>query len=36
MRWTTAVVRGPARNPLKTFRVTVEGEVGRVDAWVLV
>ena len=33
---TGAVVRGPARDPLKTYRVTVEGEVGRVDAWVLV
>jgi uncharacterized protein YbjT (DUF2867 family)/nitrite reductase/ring-hydroxylating ferredoxin subunit len=32
---TGAVVRGPARDPLKTYRVTVEGEVGRVDAWVL-
>jgi uncharacterized protein YbjT (DUF2867 family)/nitrite reductase/ring-hydroxylating ferredoxin subunit len=33
---TGAVLRGPARDPLKTFRVTVEGEIGRVDAWVLV
>jgi uncharacterized protein YbjT (DUF2867 family)/nitrite reductase/ring-hydroxylating ferredoxin subunit len=33
---TGAVLRGPARDPLKTYRVTVEGEVGRVDAWVLV
>jgi uncharacterized protein YbjT (DUF2867 family)/nitrite reductase/ring-hydroxylating ferredoxin subunit len=30
------VLRGPARDPLKTYRVTVEGEVGRVEAWVLV
>jgi nitrite reductase/ring-hydroxylating ferredoxin subunit len=33
---TGVVVRGPARDPLKTYRVTVEGEVGRVEAWVLV
>jgi nitrite reductase/ring-hydroxylating ferredoxin subunit/uncharacterized protein YbjT (DUF2867 family) len=33
---TGAVQRGPARDPLKTYRVTVEGEVGRVEAWVLV
>jgi uncharacterized protein YbjT (DUF2867 family)/nitrite reductase/ring-hydroxylating ferredoxin subunit len=33
---TGAVLRGPARDPLKTYRVTVEGEIGRVDAWVLV
>ena len=33
---TGTAVRGPARDPLKTYRVTVEGEVGRVDAWVLV
>ena len=33
---TGEVLRGPARDPLKTYRVTVEGEVGRVDAWVLV
>ena len=29
--WTGAVLRGPAKDPLKTYRVTVEGEVGRVD-----
>ncbi|HZO28660.1 MAG TPA: Rieske 2Fe-2S domain-containing protein [Chloroflexota bacterium] len=33
---TGAVLRGPARDPLTTYRVTVEGEVGRVEAWVLV
>jgi uncharacterized protein YbjT (DUF2867 family)/nitrite reductase/ring-hydroxylating ferredoxin subunit len=33
---TGEVVRGPARDPLKTYRVTVEGEIGRVDVWVLV
>ena len=30
--WTGAVLRGPAREPLKTFRVIVDGDVGRVDA----
>ena len=29
--WTGAVLRGPARDPLKTYSVTVEGDVGRVD-----
>jgi len=29
--WTGAVLRGPARDPLKTYRVTVDGEVGRVE-----
>jgi uncharacterized protein YbjT (DUF2867 family)/nitrite reductase/ring-hydroxylating ferredoxin subunit len=29
--WTGAVLRGPARDPLKTYRVTVDGEVGHVD-----
>jgi uncharacterized protein YbjT (DUF2867 family)/nitrite reductase/ring-hydroxylating ferredoxin subunit len=29
--WTGAVLRGPAKEPLETYRVTVEGEVGRVD-----
>jgi uncharacterized protein YbjT (DUF2867 family)/nitrite reductase/ring-hydroxylating ferredoxin subunit len=29
--WTGAVLRGPATEPLKTYRVTIEGEVGRVD-----
>jgi len=29
--WTGAVLRGPAMEPLETYRVTVDGEVGRVD-----
>jgi nitrite reductase/ring-hydroxylating ferredoxin subunit len=29
--WTGAVLRGPARVPLKTYGVTVEGDIGRVD-----
>jgi uncharacterized protein YbjT (DUF2867 family)/nitrite reductase/ring-hydroxylating ferredoxin subunit len=29
--WTGAVLRGPAKDPLKTYRVIVDGEVGRVD-----
>ena len=29
--WTGAVLRSPAKDPLKTYRVTVDGEVGRVD-----
>ena len=29
---TGAVLRGPATDPLKTYTVTVEGEVGRIDA----
>jgi len=29
--WTGAVLRGPAKDPLKTYRVTVDGEVGRVE-----
>jgi nitrite reductase/ring-hydroxylating ferredoxin subunit len=29
---TGAVLRGPATDPLKTYRVTVEGEIGRVEA----
>ena len=33
---TGAVLHGPARDPLTSARVTVDGEVGRVDAWVLV
>ena len=28
---TGAVLRGPARDPLKTYPVTIEGDVGRVD-----
>ena len=31
---TGAVLRGPARDPLKTYQVTVEGEIGRIDAGV--
>ena len=30
--WTGAVLRGPAKDPLKTYRVTVDGEIGRVAA----
>jgi nitrite reductase/ring-hydroxylating ferredoxin subunit len=29
---TGAVLRRPATDPLKTYRVTVEGEIGRVEA----
>jgi nitrite reductase/ring-hydroxylating ferredoxin subunit len=29
--WTGAVLRGPATEPLKTYRVVVEGDIGRVD-----
>ncbi|HTK29261.1 MAG TPA: Rieske 2Fe-2S domain-containing protein [Vicinamibacterales bacterium] len=29
--WTGAVLRGPATDPLQTYRVSVDGEVGRVD-----
>jgi 3-phenylpropionate/trans-cinnamate dioxygenase ferredoxin component len=29
---TGAVMRGPAQEPLETYRVTVEGDIGRVDA----
>ena len=29
---TGAVLRGPAKDPLKTYRVIVDGEVGRVEA----
>jgi uncharacterized protein YbjT (DUF2867 family)/nitrite reductase/ring-hydroxylating ferredoxin subunit len=29
--WTGAVLRGPAKDPLKTYRVTVDGDIGRVD-----
>jgi nitrite reductase/ring-hydroxylating ferredoxin subunit len=28
---TGAVVRGPAKDPIKTFPVTVDGDIGRVD-----
>jgi nitrite reductase/ring-hydroxylating ferredoxin subunit len=29
---TGAVLRGPAQEPLETYRVTLEGDIGRVDA----
>jgi nitrite reductase/ring-hydroxylating ferredoxin subunit len=29
---TGAVLRGPAKDPLKTYRVIVDGEIGRVEA----
>jgi Predicted nucleoside-diphosphate-sugar epimerases len=29
--WTGAVLRGPATDPLKTYRVTVDGDIGRVE-----
>ncbi len=29
---TGAVLRGPARDPLKTYRVIVDGEIGRIEA----
>src|SRR5262245_47783635 len=29
--WTGAVLRGPAKDPLKTYRVTIDGEIGRVE-----
>jgi nitrite reductase/ring-hydroxylating ferredoxin subunit len=29
--WTGAVLRGPAIEPLKTYRLTIDGEVGRID-----
>ena len=29
--WTGAVLRGPAVDPLKTYRVIVEGEIGRLE-----
>jgi nitrite reductase/ring-hydroxylating ferredoxin subunit len=28
---TGAVLSGPAKDPLKTYRVVVEGEIGRVE-----
>ena len=28
---TGAVLQGPAKDPLKTYRVTVDGDVGRVE-----
>jgi nitrite reductase/ring-hydroxylating ferredoxin subunit len=29
---TGAVLRGPAKDPLRTFAVTVDGDIGRVEA----
>jgi len=29
--WSGAVLRGPAKDPLKTYAVTIDGDVGRVD-----
>lgn len=29
--WTGAVLRGPANDPLKTYRVTVDGDIGRIE-----
>jgi 3-phenylpropionate/trans-cinnamate dioxygenase ferredoxin component len=29
--WTGAVLRGPATESLKTYRVTVDGDIGRVE-----
>ena len=29
--WTGAVLHGPATDPLKTYRVTVDGDIGRVE-----
>ena len=29
---TGAVLRGPAVNPIKTYRVVVEGEMGRIES----
>ena len=29
--WTGAVLRGPAKQPLKTYSVTIEGDIGRVE-----
>jgi nitrite reductase/ring-hydroxylating ferredoxin subunit len=29
---TGAVLRGPAKDPLKTYRVIVAGDIGRVEA----
>jgi nitrite reductase/ring-hydroxylating ferredoxin subunit len=31
---TGAVLQGPAKDPLKTYRVTVDGELGRVEVQV--
>jgi nitrite reductase/ring-hydroxylating ferredoxin subunit len=32
--WTGAVLRGPAKDPLKTYGVTVEGDIGRIEVQV--
>ena len=29
--WTGAALRGPGKDPLKTYVVTVDGDVGRID-----
>jgi nitrite reductase/ring-hydroxylating ferredoxin subunit len=29
--WTGEVLRGPATDPLKTYRVIVEGDIGRIE-----
>jgi nitrite reductase/ring-hydroxylating ferredoxin subunit len=33
--WTGAVLRGPAKEPLKTYRVIVDGDIGRVETEVM-
>jgi nitrite reductase/ring-hydroxylating ferredoxin subunit len=30
---TGKVLRGPAEDPLKTYKVALEGEIGRVEEW---
>jgi nitrite reductase/ring-hydroxylating ferredoxin subunit len=32
---TGAVVRGPAKEPLKTYRVIVDGDIGRIEGWLV-
>jgi nitrite reductase/ring-hydroxylating ferredoxin subunit len=29
--WTGAVLRGPAKDPLQTYRVNVDGDIGRIE-----
>jgi hypothetical protein len=29
--WTEAALHGPAKQPLKTYNVTIDGEVWRID-----
>ena len=29
--WTGAVLQSPAKDPLKTYSVTIEGDIGRVE-----